>query len=208
MTMLILAAAVLIFVLCEGIRMIRRNSHMVSNCGSDENGEISGGEPGDQTGKEWCIRAWDDRPWTCVLRYPDAGIRDDIALLAKESAENDRIGYNQDARGTYWQELKDNGYDPAKITSTCDADCSSGTAAIVKAVGFRNKIEALENTGTGLTTKEMRAAFEKEGFEVLTDGKYLKSPDWLLPGDIILYENHHVEINLTKGDKAGKGTEE
>ena len=46
-------------------------THYISNSGSDENGAYSGGQAGDQTGKEWRMRDWYNRPWTCVLRYPD-----------------------------------------------------------------------------------------------------------------------------------------
>ena len=41
---------------------------MISNSGSDENGKYSGGQAGDQTGKEWQIRSWYNRPWNYVLR--------------------------------------------------------------------------------------------------------------------------------------------
>ena len=46
-------------------------THYISNSGSDENGAYSGGQAGDQTGKEWRMRDWYNRPWTCVLRYPE-----------------------------------------------------------------------------------------------------------------------------------------
>lgn len=35
----------------------------------NENGEITGGKPGDQTGMEICIRNYYNHPWNCVLRY-------------------------------------------------------------------------------------------------------------------------------------------
>lgn len=37
----------------------------------DENGGISGGKVGDQTGQEIHIRSYYNYPWNCVLRYPE-----------------------------------------------------------------------------------------------------------------------------------------
>lgn len=37
----------------------------------DENGGISGGRVGDQTGQEIHIRSYYNYPWNCVLRYPE-----------------------------------------------------------------------------------------------------------------------------------------
>ena len=41
---------------------------MISNCGHDERGKYSRGKAGDQTGTEWQVINWYNRPWKCVLR--------------------------------------------------------------------------------------------------------------------------------------------
>lgn len=51
---------------------------MISNCGHDENGRYSGGKAGDQTGTEWQVINWYNRPWKCVLRHPNAGAKRSI----------------------------------------------------------------------------------------------------------------------------------
>lgn len=76
-------------------------THYISNSGSDENGSYAGGQAGDQTGKEWRMRDWYDRPWKCVLRYPDQKVALKIAQLAIDAALNDRIGYDQSQNRTY-----------------------------------------------------------------------------------------------------------
>ena len=43
----------------------------LSNCGHDENGRYAGGKAGDQTGTEYQIINWYNRPWLCVLRFED-----------------------------------------------------------------------------------------------------------------------------------------
>ena len=48
------------------------NPVKISNSGSDEHGNYKGGAAGDNTGKEWYIRDWYNRPWNCVLRYQEA----------------------------------------------------------------------------------------------------------------------------------------
>lgn len=39
----------------------------------NEFGKITGGKPGDQTGKEICVRPYYNKPWTLVLRYEGGG---------------------------------------------------------------------------------------------------------------------------------------
>ncbi len=176
---------------------------MISNCGHDENGRYSGGAAGDQTGTEWEIRSWYSRPWNYVLRHPDAKVRDMIASMAEAAAKNNLIGYDQNDRYTFWEHLKASNYDPAQITIKCEADCSSGVAAIVKGAGYRLNNAALKGVSIYCYTGNLRPALKSAGFTVLSASKYLTSPDYLLRGDILLYEGHHVATNLTTGSKAG-----
>ena len=172
---------------------------MISNCGHDENNRYSGGKAGDQTRTEWRVINWYNRPWKCVLRHPDAKVRKMIASMAKAAAVNDKIGYDQSERYTFWEHLKASNYDPAQITIACEADCSSGVAAIVKGAGYRLGNEKMKNVSIYLYTGNMRAGLKAAGFEVLTDSKYLTSDAYLLEGDILLNDNAHVATNLTTG---------
>lgn len=178
--------------------------HYISNSGGDENGKISGGAAGDQTGNEWSLRAWYNRPWNCILRHPDASVRAKIAELGEKAAKNNKIGYDQSQRDTYWTQLQKAGYDPSKITTACEADCSAGVIANVRAAGYLLGVAALKNVSASYTGN-MRAGFKAAGFTVLTDSKYLTSPDYLLPGDILLNDTHHTATNITKGSKADGG---
>ena len=175
----------------------------ISNCGHDENGKYKGGKSGDQTGGEWRIINWYNRPWNCVLRHPNESVRKMIAVLARKAAENNLVGYDQNQRTTYWEHLKASNYDPAKITVACEADCSSGVAANVKAVGHILNITKLKNVSINMYTGNMKQCLKEAGFEVLTDSKYLTSDKFLLEGDIILNERAHVATNLTNGTGSG-----
>lgn len=179
---------------------------MISNCGHDERGKYSGGAAGDQTGTEWAVIKWYNRPWKCVLRHPDKKVRSMIAQMAKAAANNNMVGYDQSQRYTFWEHLKASNYDPAKITVKCEADCSSGTAAIVKGAGYRLEIQKLKDVSIYCYTGNLRAALKTAGFEVLTESKYLTSDAYLLEGDILLNDSCHTATNLTTGAKATETT--
>lgn len=175
-------------------------THWISNSGSDENGTYKGGKAGDQTGKEWRMRDWYNRPWKCVLRYPDQKVALKIAQLAIDAALNDHIGYDQSQNRTYLAQLKAVGWEPSRITIDCEADCSAGVCANVTATGHLLGIKALQNH-TGTYTGNMRNALTKAGFQLLTESKYLTSGDYLLPGDILLNDGAHTATNVTIGKK-------
>lgn len=172
---------------------------MISNCGHDERNKYTGGKAGDQTGEEWKITEWYNRPWNCVLRHPDAKVRAMIAEKAEKAALNNNIGYDMYQRYTFWVELQKVGYDPAKITTPCEADCSSGITAIVRSIGFEIGDKKLQNIPETTYTEDMKNNFEKAGFEVLTGQKYTKSQANLLRGDILLNHIKHCTTNLTNG---------
>jgi len=175
---------------------------MISNCGKDERGGYSGGQAGDQTGGEYKLINWYNRPWDCVLRHPDARVRGEIAKLARAAAQNDAVGYDQYERLTFWEQLQKCGYDPAAIQIPCEADCSSSTAAIVKAVGYRLGNSRLMSVNTSLTTYNMKNALQSVGFDVLTENRYVKSDACLLAGDILLNESAHAAICVSNGASA------
>lgn len=178
---------------------------MISNCGSDEKGNTHGGKAGDQTGKEWRVRSWYDRPWKCILRYKgDEKVNDMIADLAIQSAENDKIGYDQWERQTFWEYLVKADYHPENIKAVCESDCSAGVMALVKATGYRLGIKALKDVNEKLTCRGMRKALQKAGFEVLEAKKYLTSEKYLKRGDILLNDTAHTAIDVGDGKVKGK----
>lgn len=177
---------------------------MIANSGSDSRGKFSGDAAGDQTGKEWYLRSWYNRPWNCVIRSPDLKVREMIAQLATEGANNDLIGYDQNERWTFWEQLKKSGYRPAKIKTKCEADCSSGVISITWAAGYllsNGKLMNLDATYTG----NMRAGYKAAGFQILTDSRYLTSDQYLIRGDILLNDQHHTAVNLTTGKYGTNG---
>ena len=127
--------------------------------------------------------------------------RKDCRTVGKGS-KNDNIGYDQNERTTYWEQLKKVGYDLSKIKTPCEADCSAGVMANVKAAGYILQIEELKKV-TITSTYYMRNMLVNAGFDVLTASKYLTSTNELLRGDILLNDGAHTAVNLTDGSQAG-----
>lgn len=177
-------------------------THYISNSGSDERGKYKGGTAGDQTGKEWQLRSWYKRPWTCVLRWPDITVGTLIAQLGIQAALNNKIGYDQGQRDSYWKKLKAVGFIPSKITTPCEEDCTAGVNANIHAAAYLLGIEPMKKIPeTGVRSGNMRKLYSAAGFRVLTESKYTNGTDYLLPGDILLYDNHHGATNITAGKK-------
>ena len=178
---------------------------MISNCSHDENGKYSGGRAGDQGG-EYVVRTWYSRPWDVCLRCTNEEARNLLAKLAKEAAENDKIGYDQGDRYTFWEQLKASGYYPSKITKACETDCSASTAALIKAVGYLLNIPALQAVSIYAYTGNLEKVLLNTGlFKALKETKYLDSPDYICAGDVLLCTGHHVCVNLDTGPQAEQG---
>jgi len=174
-------------------------THYIANSGSDENKKYHGGKAGDQTGHEAELKGWYSRPWTVVLRWPDPAVGLLIAQLGIAMCLNNKIGYDQYQRKSYWTQLEKVGYDPSKITTPCEEDCTAGVTANCKAAGYLMGIKALKNLPTSVYSGSMKGTFVKAGFLALTDKKYLNNANYLLPGDILLYEGHHAATNISYG---------
>ncbi len=177
---------------------------LISNSGHDERGRYNGGVAGDQTGSEWHVINWYRRPWNVVFRYPDKKVADLIAEYSKHAANNNKIGYDQYQRTTFWDYLKNaKDYDPANIKTACEADCSAGVAAIVKAVGYKLGIQKLKDVNINMWTGNETAVLKGAGFKAMYDSKYTAQDDYLFPGDILCNTSCHTAINVTAGGKSG-----
>ena len=181
-------------------------THYISNSGKDENSAYRGGKAGDQSGHEWELKGWYNRPWSVILRWPDPAVGLKIAQLGIAAALNNKIGYDQGQRTTYWTQLQKAGYDPSKITTACEEDCTAGVTANCKAVGCLTGISGLKELSIDTYSGNMRSRFVKAGFLALTEKKYLTSASYLLPGDILLYEGHHAATNITYGKSVRPST--
>lgn len=169
----------------------------ISHASVDENGSIKGGKAGDQTGKEVKISNWYKSNWDFVARPCDRAVADRIVKEAVAGTNNPNIGYDQGERNDLLAEAKKVGYDLSKITTPCEADCSSFVSVCVLAAGV--KIPYSSNLPT---TSNLRSKLKSTGdFDILTDRKYLDTSEHLLPGDILCREKGHVVIVVDSSAK-------
>lgn len=175
----------------------------IGNARIDENGRVSGGQAGDQTGLEVAIEPWylHTKGWV-VIRAKDAKVRERIAICMEAACANDLIGYNQKGSWELYDKSKQYGWDCSKVNVTANTDCSSlvrtcvAFAAQKEIAWFSTLNEVIVLDGTKL-------------FDILTDAKYTKSSDYLLRGDILCTcTQGHTVVVLDNGSKAGQTTTE
>ena len=177
------------------------NDVMLASASKDENGRYTGGQKGDQTGKEVYILNWYRQNWNYVLRPKTQQLAENIARAAEAGCANNNIGYNQWARNTLYIEAQKVGLDLSKVTTPCDCDCSSFVSICCICAGLSPSI--FYQGGNMRTTYTMKEACEQTGqFQVLTGNLYTSQKDYLKRGDILLNSNSHVVIVLQDGVKA------
>ena len=96
-----------------------------------ENGKITGGKPGDQTGREVKCGAIYDFGQTRVYRCKDRDKALAIGAAAHAMAINNMFGYNQSNRTTSFTELKKVKWVVADVKTPCNIDCSEMGACAV-----------------------------------------------------------------------------
>lgn len=171
----------------------------IGHASADENSRASGGNAGDQTSREVCIRAWYSSPWDTVLRCTDPKKAELMAKACEAACANNNIGYDQYQRNTLNEKAKAVKYDLSKVNTKCECDCSSLMTVCAQAAG----IDVPYVSGNAPYTGNMRAQFTKTGmFEVLTASKYLTSDKHLKRGDILLRTSGHTAMALENGPSA------
>lgn len=138
---------------CKG-NEVKNMSIKVGSARIDENGKISGGAVGDQTGSEVSTQAYymHSKGWY-LLRPKDVSVANAIAKAMQNACDNDNIGYCQGHRTTVISQLQKYGSMVA-IAEKTEADCSSLVRGCCIEAGFdpgnfntANEASCLENTG-------------------------------------------------------------
>ena len=91
----------------------------------DENGKATGGQKGDQTGREVKTGNWYDFGQTVVLRFKDRNKAAKAATAMKQLCANDNVGYCQGHRTSLYTELEKVGWNPTALKTPCETDCSA-----------------------------------------------------------------------------------
>lgn len=170
----------------------------------DEKGQISGGQAGNQTGKELCIRSWYNKPWNVLIRFKLPAMRKKVADGMRKAVKNLLIGYDQNNRNSLLVNARNVDYDPSRVTTPCETDCSALVTLACIYAGIPEK--ALVVDGNSATTSTLRSRLQATGMvDVYTGKEYTASTENLIEGDILLSEGHHAavveEVDEVKGMK-------
>lgn len=160
----------------------------------DENGRITGGAAGDQTGKEvMCQTLASSGTWATILRPPKGA--ETIVKQAYAAAANDNIGYDQSGRTTLYNAAKAANWNLAAIKTRVECDCSALVAVLCNCAGF--------SVSKDMWTGNEVATLTAKGFK-----KYAYNANSLRPGDVLLRNGHtgvYVGTSATyKGGTAKK----
>lgn len=171
---------------------------MIAHASIDENGKAKGGQAGDQTGREVCIRTWYSKPWGCVIRFIDPAMAEKVAQAMEWAAANDNIGYNQNKRNTLLTEARKHNYNISKVKVPCETDCSALVSVACMYAGIPES--ALTLNGNCAHTRNLKAMLKATGeVDIYTTALYTSKPDKLKRGDILLKEGSHVAVVVKTG---------
>lgn len=159
----------------------------------DENGHISGGRAGDQTGKEVSTQNWylHNKGWY-VLRPTSATAAEKIAKCMQMACDNPNIGYNQADNKSLYKAAEPYGFDVSKVTKPCNVDCARLVRVCVKYAGI--------DCDDFYTGNEVSVLLATGKFKLLKSAIYTKSSNYLKRGDILVTQTKgHTVVVLDNG---------
>lgn len=168
---------------------------MIGSARIDENGKTHGGKAGDQTGREVSTQAWykHSKGWR-VFRAKDRIHALRIAYAMDAACKNSHIGYDQYQRDSLYTKAKPVGFDPAKVTTDCETDCSALVRVCCAYAGI--------TIGNFRTYNEPQMLLDSGAFVELKGSKYTSESAYLGEGDILCTPvSGHTVVVLTDGAK-------
>lgn len=175
---------------------------LIGHASIDERGKASGGQAGDQTGKEVCIRTWyvSGNGWDTLLRPKTTALAEKMATICEWICNSNLVGYDQGERNTLYNELEKLNWNYKKLTTKCETDCSALMGTCAKAAG--SNVQRVY--GNCCYTGNQKNLFLASGdFIALTDSKYLTSDQYVKRGDVLLRTSGHTAMVLSNGALAG-----
>lgn len=162
----------------------------------DENGKTHGGKAGDQNGKEVSTQAWykHKKGWR-VLRCKSADKAEKIARAMQAACDNANIGYDQYQRDTLYNLAKAVDFDPGRVKTPCETDCSALVRVCLAYAGI-----TVENFRT---PNEASILLRSGKFIELKESRYTDQSSYLRRGDILVTRTQgHTVVVLSNGSKA------
>lgn len=165
----------------------------IGNAVGNELGTASGGEPGNQTGKELRIQPWylNKKGWR-VFRPKSAEIAEKLVYDMRAACDNMNIGYSQEKRNTLYTAAKPYAFDCSLVVTPCECDCSSLVRVCIWYAGIK-----IPNFNT---VSEPKRLLETGEFEEMEGEEYTDSPNKLKAGDILVTKTKgHTALVLNDG---------
>lgn len=160
----------------------------------DENGNLTGGKAGDQTGQEVMIEPWyrHSKGWV-VIRAVNDVVRERIAQDMEYACANDHIGYDQSTSWDLYDKSKAYDWDCSKVTVDTETDCSSLVRVCVA--------YAVQEHIPWFSTLNEKAVLRNTGlFQILTDSMYTNGDTYLKRGDILCTKTQgHTVVVIDNG---------
>lgn len=167
----------------------------IGNAVGDEHNKASGGEPGNQTGKELRIQPWykNKKGWR-VFRAKSYDVAQKLAYDMRAACSNPNIGYDQKQRNTLYTVASRFGFDCKEVDEPCECDCSSLVRVCLAYAGIM-----LSNFNTATEPSKL---INSGQFDELTGIEVTDTPDYLRTGDILVTAvKGHTAIVLNNGDR-------
>lgn len=174
---------------------------LIGHASIGENGKVNYGKPGDQTGKEVCIRSWYNKPWSCLIRFKDPKMAEKIADCMEMACRNDFIGYSQTTRNSLLKEARKYNYDVSKVKVYCNTDCSALVSVCCMYAGVPESTLTLD--GNCATTRTLTQLLKSTGnVQTFTTQPYIGKTDKLKRGDILIKPGSHVVVVVQTDTKS------
>lgn len=163
----------------------------ICHASMDENGRISGGAAGDQTGREVCCRFWYSKPWHYYIECLDEALGTKAANLFLEICSSNLCGYDQSNRISLYDALSATG---GKVSGMkkCETDCSAAVATIYRILGL--------NISPSCTTRNIKNALLATGkFKAYSDSAHISTDHYAKRGGVYLREGSHIVMAVENG---------
>ena len=170
----------------------------------DERGRASGGQAGNQSGRELSKQAWylHSKNWYC-FRARDSAMAGFIAEGMEKGISNKNIGYDQLQNQTLYKEVRDKGFDPAKADTPCETDCARMVRVCVAYAYERVGLDG-SKVPDWYTATLPSLIMGLGTFVKYTDADHCRSSKYLKRGDILCTRTKgHVVVVLNDGELAG-----
>lgn len=170
--------------------------NLIAHATVDEDGNIYGGDDGEQCGFELNLTTWYSRPWVSVYRPVNDTVADKIATFMVNAVSNGYIGYssNRRVRHAYVEECRKHNFDVSKIDTLQSCDCSSLVYSALLTcfdLPFEWYDDANAVTIHEPLVRHIPSMLDgTNAFEKFTSSSYINGDSLLQRGDILIADGH------------------